>query len=139
MAYHSVDIQWGNHDIVWMGAAAGSVACIANVVRISLRYNNMETLENGYGINLIPLVSFALDVYGDDPCTQFLPKLEDDPLRIDKMDETELLLLARMQKAITHHPVQTGGADHQAPPPLRYGGPPAPGQDRLRARRRAHW
>ena len=101
MAYHSVDIQWGNHDIVWMGAAAGSLACIANVVRISLRYNNMETLENGYGINLIPLVSFALDVYGDDPCSQFIPKLEDDPLLIDKMDETELLLLARMQKAIT--------------------------------------
>ncbi|MDX1416177.1 MAG: fructose-1,6-bisphosphatase, partial [Candidatus Promineifilaceae bacterium] len=101
MAYHSVDIQWGNHDIVWMGAAAGSLACIANVVRISLRYNNMETLENGYGINLIPLVTFALDVYGDDPCTQFIPKLEDDPLRIDKMDETELLLLARMQKAIS--------------------------------------
>ena len=101
MAYHSVDIQWGNHDIVWMAAAAGSLACIANVVRISLRYDNMETLENGYGINLIPLVSFALDIYGDDPCAQFLPKLEDDPLRIDKMDETELLLLARMQKAIT--------------------------------------
>jgi len=101
MAYHSVDIQWGNHDIVWMGAAAGSLACIANVVRISLRYNNMETLENGYGISLIPLVSFALDVYGDDPCPQFIPKLADDPLRIDKMDETELLLLARMQKAIT--------------------------------------
>ena len=101
MAYHSVDIQWGNHDIVWMGAAAGSLACIANVVRISLRYNNLETLENGYGINLIPLVSFALDVYGDDPCPQFMPKLEDDPLRIDKMDETELLLLARMQKAIS--------------------------------------
>ncbi len=101
MTYHSLDIQWGNHDIVWMGAAAGSLACIANVVRISLRYNNMETLENGYGINLMPLVSFALDVYGDDPCRQFLPKLQDDPMRFDKMDETELLLLARMQKAIT--------------------------------------
>ena len=101
MDYHSVDVQWGNHDIVWMGAAAGSLACIANVVRISLRYNNMETLENGYGISLMPLVSFALDVYGADPCSQFIPKLQDDPLRIDKMDETELLLLARMQKAIT--------------------------------------
>jgi fructose-1,6-bisphosphatase-3 len=101
MTYPSVDIQWGNHDIVWMGAAAGSLACIANVIRISLRYNNMETIENGYGINMIPLVSFALDVYGDDPCTQFIPKLHDDPLRIDKMDETELLLLARMQKAIS--------------------------------------
>ena len=101
MTYHSLDIQWGNHDIVWMGAAAGSLACMANVIRISLRYNNMETLENGYGINLMPLVSFALDVYGDDPCRQFIPKLQDDPLRVDKMDETELLLLARMQKAIT--------------------------------------
>ncbi|MFN2204639.1 MAG: fructose-1,6-bisphosphatase [Candidatus Promineifilaceae bacterium] len=101
MGYHSLDIQWGNHDIVWMGAAAGSLACIANVIRISLRYNNMETLENGYGINLMPLVSLALDVYGDDPCRQFMPRLEDDPLRIDKVDETELLLLARMQKAIS--------------------------------------
>ena len=101
MKHHSIDIQWGNHDIVWMGAAAGSQACIANVIRISLRYNNMETLENGYGINLMPLVSFALDVYGDDPCHQFMPKLEDDPLRLDKMDETELMLLARMQKAIS--------------------------------------
>ncbi len=101
MTYHSLDIQWGNHDIVWMGAAAGSLACIANVVRISLRYNNLETLENGYGINLMPLVSFALDVYGQDPCPQFIPKLQDDPLRFDSMDDTELLLLARMQKAIS--------------------------------------
>jgi fructose-1,6-bisphosphatase-3 len=101
MGYHSLDIQWGNHDIVWMGAAAGSLACIANVIRISLRYNNMETLENGYGINLMPLVSLALDVYGHDPCLQFTPRLEDDPLHIDKIDETELLLLARMQKAIS--------------------------------------
>ena len=101
MDYHSLDIQWGNHDIVWMGAAAGSQACIANVIRISLRYNNLETLENGYGINLMPLVSLALDIYGDDACRQFMPKLQDDPLRLDKMDETELLLLARMQKAIT--------------------------------------
>jgi fructose-1,6-bisphosphatase III len=101
MKHHSIDIQWGNHDILWMGAAAGSLACIANVVRISLRYNNLESLENGYGINLMPLVSFALDVYGNDPCHQFIPKLEDDPMRLDKMDETELMLLARMQKAIT--------------------------------------
>jgi len=86
---------------VWMGAAAGSLACMANVVRMSLRYNTMDTLENGYGINLIPLISLALDVYGNDPCTQFLPQLQDDELRLDKMDETELLLLARMQKAIT--------------------------------------
>jgi fructose-1,6-bisphosphatase-3 len=101
MEHHSLDIQWGNHDIVWMGAAAGSQACIANVIRISLRYNNLETLENGYGINLMPLISLAIDVYGHDPCNQFMPRLEDDPLRLDKMDETELTLLARMQKAIS--------------------------------------
>jgi fructose-1,6-bisphosphatase-3 len=101
MEVPSLDIQWGNHDIVWMGAAAGSQACIANVIRIALRYNNLETLENGYGINLMPLVSMAIDVYGHDPCSQFMPRLEDDPLRLDKMDETELILLARMQKAIS--------------------------------------
>jgi fructose-1,6-bisphosphatase-3 len=101
MEVPSLDIQWGNHDIVWMGAAAGSQACIANVIRIALRYNNLETLENGYGINLMPLVSLAIDIYGHDPCSQFMPRLEDDPLRLDKMDETELILLARMQKAIS--------------------------------------
>lgn len=61
--YHSVDVQWGNHDIVWMGAAAGSLACIANVVRMSARYGNLDTLEEGYGINLIPLATFALERY----------------------------------------------------------------------------
>ncbi len=101
LTYHSLDIQWGNHDIVWMGAAAGSPACVANIVRLSLRYGNMETLEQGYGISLIPLASFALDVYGDDECEQFYPRLEDDPLRIDKVEETERRLLAQMQKAIT--------------------------------------
>lgn len=71
MDYHSLDIQWGNHDILWMGAASGHGACIANVVRISARYNNLDTLENGYGINLIPLARFALDCYKDDPCELF--------------------------------------------------------------------
>ncbi len=71
MDYHTVDIQWGNHDVLWMGAAAGHKACIANVVRICARYNNLDVLENGYGINLIPLARFALDVYGDDPCELF--------------------------------------------------------------------
>ena len=61
--YHSVDVQWGNHDIVWMGAAAGSLACIANVVRMSARCGNLDTLEEGYGINLIPLATFALEQY----------------------------------------------------------------------------
>ena len=53
--YHSLDIQWGNHDIVWMGAAAGSAACIANVLRNNIRYHNLEILESGYGISLRPL------------------------------------------------------------------------------------
>lgn len=71
MNYHSVDIQWGNHDIVWMGAASGHLACIANVVRISAKYGNLNMLEEGYGINLIPLATFALEYYNDDPCKCF--------------------------------------------------------------------
>lgn len=101
MNYHSLDIQWGNHDILWMGAAAGSEACIANVIRISLRYTNTETLESGYGISLLPLASFAMERYGEDPCTQFMPKLSDDLVRLTKVDDYEQQLLARMQKAIT--------------------------------------
>ncbi|MCR4689910.1 MAG: fructose-1,6-bisphosphatase [Lachnospiraceae bacterium] len=69
--YHSVDIQWGNHDIVWMGAAAGSLPCIANVIRMSARYGNLDTLEEGYGINLIPLVTFVMDKYADTDCSAF--------------------------------------------------------------------
>lgn len=71
MKYHSVDIQWGNHDVVWMGAAAGNRACIANVIRICARYSNLDILEDGYGINLLPLATFANQVYGEDPCTCF--------------------------------------------------------------------
>jgi fructose-1,6-bisphosphatase III len=96
MAYHSVDFQWGNHDIVWMGAAAGSAACIANVIRICLRYANMETLEGGYGISLLPLATLAMEVYGDDPCRQFRVKAPPG----EEYTQNELLLLARMQKAI---------------------------------------
>ncbi len=69
--YHSVDIQWGNHDIAWMGAAAGQRACIANVIRICVRYGNLDILEDGYGINLLPLATFALENYGDDSCEYF--------------------------------------------------------------------
>ncbi len=94
--YHSVDIQWGNHDIVWMGAAAGSEACMANVIRVSLRYANMETLENGYAISMLPLVSFAMDTYGDDPCELFRPKTD-----TTHFTEHEQQLMARMHKAIT--------------------------------------
>lgn len=94
--YHSVDIQWGNHDIVWMGAAAGSEACMANVIRVSLRYANMETLENGYAISMLPLVSFAMDTYGDDPCDLFRPRTD-----TTQFTEHEQQLMARMHKAIT--------------------------------------
>ena len=97
MEHPSVDIQWGNHDILWMGAAAGSRACIANAVRVSLRYANMETLEQGYAISLLPLASFAIDTYGDDPCQQFIPRPVDD----DQFTEQELRLMAQMHKAIT--------------------------------------
>ncbi len=78
MEYHSLDIQWGNHDIVWMGAAAGQLCCIANVVRVCARYGNLDTLEDGYGINLLPLATFALKTYGGDPCTCFRLKSGED-------------------------------------------------------------
>ncbi len=71
MNYHSVDIQWGNHDVVWMGAATGQTACIATVLRFSARYGNLDILEDGYGINLLPLFRFALETYKDDPCDCF--------------------------------------------------------------------
>ncbi len=96
MDYHDVDIQWGNHDILWMGAAAGSEACIANVIRTSLRYGNLETMENGYGISLIPLASFALETYKDDPCKRFIPKVSPE----DNFTEQEVRLMAQMQKAM---------------------------------------
>ncbi len=95
--YHSWDIQWGNHDMLWMGAAAGNNACICNVLRLSLRYANLATLEEGYGINLVPLATFAMDVYGDDPCEEFYPRL----LTGNTLDEKTLRLTAQMHKAIS--------------------------------------
>ena len=71
MDYHSLDIQWGNHDIVWMGASLGQRGCIAHVVRNCARYGNLSILEDAYGINILPLASFALDAYKDDPCVAF--------------------------------------------------------------------
>lgn len=97
MNYHSWDIQWGNHDILWMGATAGNDACICNVLRLSLRYANLATLEEGYGINLVPLATFAMDTYANDPCTEFMPKL----LTGMEMDEKTMLLTAKMHKAIS--------------------------------------
>ena len=96
--YHSVDVQWGNHDMVWMGAAAGSLACIANVIRMSARYGNLATLEDGYGINLLPLATFAMDTYKDDPCEQFgMRSFAKD----SGFDEKTLRLIALMHKAIS--------------------------------------
>lgn len=74
MQYHSLDIQWGNHDVVWMGAAAGQLACIATVIRNSLRYRNLDILEDGYGINMLPLAAFAMEAYENDPCVAFAMK-----------------------------------------------------------------
>lgn len=92
--YHSLDIQWGNHDILWMGAAAGHPACIANAIRISARYGNLDTLEEGYGINLIPLVTFAMKTYQNTDCKAFEIKYGDD------YDTRDLELDMRVHKAI---------------------------------------
>ncbi len=95
--YHSWDMQWGNHDILWMGAAAGNDACICNVIRLSLRYGNLPTLEEGYGINLVPLATFAMETYKNDPCTEFIPKTSGGA---SQLDEKTLRLTAQMHKAI---------------------------------------
>lgn len=95
MEHHSVDIQWGNHDIVWMGAASGHKACIANVIRLSARYNNLAVLEEGYGINLIPLARFAMETYTDDPCECF-----DVHAKPEEQEREEIKLNMMMHKAI---------------------------------------
>lgn len=95
--YHSWDIQWGNHDMLWMGAAAGNNACICNVLRLSLRYANLATLEEGYGINLVPLATFAMETYGDDPCNEFMPRL----LTGNTLDDKTMRLTAQMHKTIS--------------------------------------
>jgi len=94
MQHQFLDIQWGNHDILWMAAASGHKASIANVLRISLRYANLKTLENGYGINLMPLSTFAVKYYKNDDCKNFYPKSKYD------YDDDELQLIAKMHKAI---------------------------------------
>lgn len=96
--YHNFDIQWGNHDILWMGAASGNEACMANVIRLSMRYGNLGTLEDGYGINLLPLATFAMDTYADDPCTIFAPKTN---FADSTYNEKTLRLITQMHKAIT--------------------------------------
>lgn len=96
MTHHSVDIEWGNHDISWMGAAAGSQACICNVIRISAKYGNLNLLEDGYGINLVPLARLAMSKYDKDLCTCF--KLD---YREDEYDVRDAMLDEKMHKAIT--------------------------------------
>ena len=95
--YHNFDFQWGNHDIEWMGAAAGNLALIASVLRISIRYANVETLEEGYGINLLPLANLAFEVYGDDPCTLWQTKDFENNPRLKRSAQ----LMAKMHKAIS--------------------------------------
>ncbi len=96
--YHHFDIQWGNHDVLWMGAAAGNMCCIASVLRLSLRYANTFTLEDGYAINMVPLATFAMETYADDDCRIFAPHVEEN--RPD-LNEKTLRLIAQMHKAIT--------------------------------------
>ena len=94
MTYHSLDIQWGNHDVLWMGAAAGQEGCIANVIRICARYGNLDILEDGYGINLLPLATFAIRTYQDDPCTCF-------KLKGENRESDEMQMNLRIHKAIS--------------------------------------
>ena len=93
--YHSLDIQWGNHDIIWMGAAAGQLACVATVIRNSIRYGNLDLLEEGYGINMLPLATFALKAYAKDPCEHFVFKVA--PTGTDNVESE---LTRKMHKAI---------------------------------------
>ena len=95
MNYHSLDIQWGNHDVLWMGAATGQPACVASTIRICLHYGNLDVLEYGYGINMLPLATFALETYGDDPCECFAAKGGEDS------GNSQQMLERRMHKAIT--------------------------------------
>lgn len=96
MSFHSLDIEWGNHDILWMGAASGNEACIANVIRICSRYDNLATLEEGYGINIRPLSIFATETYDDNNCSGFLPKNNE----VSKYSNTDKVVLSKIQKAI---------------------------------------
>lgn len=96
MNFHDVDVQWGNHDISWMGAATGNLACICNVLRIAISYNSFDVLEDGYGINLRPLSMFAARLYQDDPCERFMPKILDENI----YDAVDPGLAAKMHKAI---------------------------------------
>ncbi len=97
MNFHSLDIELGNHDVLWMGAACGNKACIANVIRICSRYDNIDTLEEGYGINIRPLTTFALKTYKDDDCEKFMPKVYD----YNKYIRSDEISIAKIHKAIS--------------------------------------
>ena len=110
-----IDIQWGNHDILWMGAAAGNLCCIANAVRICLRYNNYDFMEGGYGINMRPLSLFALETYADDPCALFMPKKGPQDAADPQNDE----VIAKMHKAIAVIQFKIEGQTAKAHPEYR--------------------
>lgn len=97
MKYHDVDIQWGNHDINWMGALCGNRVCLFNVLKIAISYNNFDVLEDGYSINLRPLSMFSAETYAGDPCDHFLPHVLDE----NKYDPVDPVLAAKMHKAVT--------------------------------------
>ena len=112
MSYHSLDIQWGNHDVLWIGAYLGNTACIANVIRINCAYKNLGILESAYGINLRALETFAIKHYKDDPCTNFDIKdfennnnpFDDEPL-LSKMHKAITILQFKLEnKIIRRHP-----------------------------------
>ncbi len=111
--YHHWDIQWGNHDILWMGAAAGNATCIASVLRLSFRYANTQTIEEAYGINMVPLATFAMETYADDSCELFYPKIED-PTR--RPNEKTCKLIAQMHKAISIIQFKLEGQLYEAHP-----------------------
>ena len=97
MDFHSVDIQWGNHDILWMAAAAGNEVCIASIIRICARYDNLNILEDDYGINIRPLSTFATEIYGDDDCKEFIPKI----FEYNKYSNSDKNIVAKIHKAIS--------------------------------------
>lgn len=96
MEFHSLDIEWGNHDVLWMGAASGNEACIANIVRICSRYDNLSTLEDAYGINIRPISIFANEIYKDNECKKFLPKNKEET----RYSNTDKIVMSKIQKAI---------------------------------------
>lgn len=96
IGFDRVDVQWGNHDIVWMGAACGNEVCMCSVLRNGISYNSFDALEDGYGLNLRALSSFAYEAYGDDPCENFIPKSYDQNV----YDKVDIKLAAKMHKAI---------------------------------------